>query len=195
MVRKEINILLDLDQTLIAALSPEELDLKKDKKKMSMFKHVDMDGYYTVFERPHLQKFLDYLFNNYNVSIWTAASKDYALFIIDKYILKNNPKRKLDFIFFSYHCKWSSKHKNGTKDLSMLWDIYKIAGYNKNNTIIIDDYDEVKDTQPSNCILIKGFEFKDQNSENDTFLLELISKLKSIKRKLSHSKELDKIID
>ena len=193
MVHKQINILLDLDQTLIAALAPDELDVNKYKKKMSKFKHINMDGYYTVFERPNLQIFLDYLFNNYNVSVWTAASKDYAIFIIDKFLL-TNPKRRLDFIFFSYHCKWSSKQKNGTKDLSMIWDIYNLSGYNKNNTIIIDDYDEVKNTQPDNCILVKGFEFEDKNSENDTILLELISKLKSIKRKLSYKQILDGII-
>jgi hypothetical protein len=37
-------------------------------------------------------------------------------------------------------------------------------------------------------------EFEDKNSENDTILLELISKLKSIKRKLSHKQILDGII-
>ena len=37
------NILLDLDQTLIAALSPEELDEKKHSKKMQKFKYYNMD--------------------------------------------------------------------------------------------------------------------------------------------------------
>ena len=105
------NILLDLDQTLIAALSPDELDEKKHSKKMQKFKYYNMDGEYTIFERPYLQEFLDYLFdkkNNFNVSVWTAASKDYALFIIGNIILKKDkPERKLDFIFFSYHCSWS----------------------------------------------------------------------------------------
>ena len=57
------NILLDLDQTLIAALSPEELDEKKHSKKMEKFKYYNMDGEYTIFERPYLQEFLDYLFD------------------------------------------------------------------------------------------------------------------------------------
>ena len=57
------NILLDLDQTLIAALSPDELDEKKHSKKMKKFKYYNMDGDYTIFERPYLQEFLDYLFD------------------------------------------------------------------------------------------------------------------------------------
>ena len=41
-----------------------------------------MDGTYIICERPHLSDFMDWLFKNFNVSVWTAASKDYALFII-----------------------------------------------------------------------------------------------------------------
>jgi len=181
------NILLDLDQTLIAALSPEELDEKKHSKKMEKFKYYNMDGEYTIFERPYLQEFLDYLFdkkNNFNVSVWTAASKDYALFIIDNIILKKDkPERKLDFIFFSYHCSWSKHKKSGTKDLSMLWDIYKIRGYSGDNTFIIDDYDEVKSTQPDNCIEIEPFEFHEKGSYNDDYLMKvIIPKLEKIRR-------------
>jgi hypothetical protein len=182
-----INILLDLDQTLIAALSPDELDVKKYSTKMEKFKYYNMDGEYTIFERPHLQEFLDFLFdktNNFNVSIWTAASKDYALFIINNIILpKDKPNRKLDFIFFSYHCSWSKSKKNGSKDLSMLWDIYKIPGYDAKNTIILDDYDEVKSTQPKNCIVATPFEFHDKNSIDDSFLKTIIPKLEKYRKK------------
>lgn len=177
---KCLNLLLDLDQTLISAEATEEHDFKKYRKKSKLFEFKDMDGYYIVYERPHLQEFLDYAFENYNVSVWTAASKDYALFIIDKMILKK-PGRKLDWIFFSYHCDLSKKQKKGTKDLEMMWDVYKVDGYGKNNTLILDDYDEVCKTQPHNCIIAKPFEFTDEGSENDTFLRDLIPKLKELK--------------
>lgn len=174
------NLFLDLDQTLISAEPVEEYDVKRYKSKSKKFKFHDMDGYYIVFHRPHLQKFLDFAFKNFNVSVWTAASKDYALFIIEKIILCK-PNRKLDFIFFSYHCDLSKKHKNGTKDLSILWDIYNLSNYNQNNTYIIDDYDEVYKTQPKNCIQAKIFEFTDENSENDEFLKKIIPKLRKLK--------------
>jgi len=76
------NLLLDLDQTVISAETMEELG-PKQKKRAELFRADDMDGYYTVCSRPHLQQFLDYAFENFNVTVWTAASKDYALFIID----------------------------------------------------------------------------------------------------------------
>lgn len=179
MSKQNRNILLDLDQTLISAEACDEFDFKKFKNKVGAFEKddsvYDMDGYYKVFCRPHLQKFLDFLFKNFNVSIWTAASKDYALYIIKEIILKNHPERNLDFIFFSYHCDLSKRHKKGSKDLSILWDMYNIKGYGKDNTVIFDDYmEDVHKIQPQHCIIAKPFEFTEKDSENDKFLLDLI---------------------
>ena len=176
------KLVLDLDQTLISAEADEEYDFKKYQKKALLFDFYDMDGYYLVFARPFLQEFLDYAFANFEVSIWTAATKDYALFIIDHIILAGKSERKLDWIFFSYHCDISEKLGKGTKDLSILWDEYHLPGFNKNNTIILDDYDEVCSTQPENCISAKPFFFTDKNSEKDTFLRDLIPVLADIKK-------------
>ena len=185
------NILLDIDQTLIDAVplvldeedDEEFFDFRKYKEKARRFDFENMDDYYVIFERPHLQKFLDYIFENFNVSIWTAASKDYALFIIEHIIIGKNANRKLDYTFFSYHCSLSSKLKKGTKDLSMLWDIYKDKKYTPYNTFILDDYDEVYKTQPQNCIEAPEFHFTKKGSEKDSFLLDLIPKLKKNKSK------------
>jgi len=179
MSEKKLNLFLDLDQTLISAEAEEEYDFNKNKSKSKLFNYHDMDGYYIIFERPGLQEFLDYVFKKYNVSIWTAASKDYALFIIDKIILKNKPERKLDYIFFAYHCELSKKHNNNSKDLSILWSKFGLTKFNNDNTVILDDYDEVYDTQPNNCIRAKPFYFLEDNSNKDTFLKDVLTELKS----------------
>ena len=174
-----INILLDLDQTCISAESLEgdipEFDSKnlQHVEKAKKFRSKNMDNYYMVFERPGLQEFLDYLFKNFNVSVWTAASKDYAIFIIDKIILAGKPERKLDWIFFSYHCKLSEYKTNNSKDLRLLPEIYKFPNYNMNNTLILDDSDEVYFSQTKNCIISPPFEFKDNDSHKDNFLQDL----------------------
>lgn len=173
------SLFLDLDQTVISAEATEDYDFKKNKNKAKLFNFEDMDGYYIVFERPHLQEFLDYVFDNFNVSVWTAATKSYALFIIDKIILADRPERNLDYIFFSYHCGLSKKLKKGTKDLSMLWDVYDLE-YDPEKTYILDDYDEVCNTQPDKCIVAPAFEFKDEGSEKDDFLKKVIPKLEEI---------------
>lgn len=186
-MRKKNNIFLDIDQTLIAAVpfkkdeddeDDVEFDFNKHKKKARLFKFENMDDYYIIFERPHLQEFLDYVFENFNVSIWTAASKDYALFIIDNFIYKKEcPERRLEYVFFSYHCDKSLALTNNTKDLSLLWNTYHDKNYSETNTLILDDYDEVKNTQPKNCIEIKPFYFTNNSSQNDKTLLNLIGKL------------------
>jgi TFIIF-interacting CTD phosphatase-like protein len=179
------NILLDLDQTLISAEASEDYNFKKNKEKSKKFTYHDMDGYYIVFERPGVQPFLDYLFANFNVSIWTAASKDYALFVIDKVIIAGHSNRNIDYIFFSYHCDVSKSKKNGSKDLSMLWDEYKMPGYTKDNTVILDDYDEVHNTQPGNCIVALPFEYTKENSHQDRFLPYLVPYLKELEAKIT----------
>lgn len=182
-----INILLDLDQTCISAESldgknPEfDFQNKEQSEKSKLFNYKNMDDYYIIFERPGLQKFLDFLFKNFNVSIWTAASKDYALFIIDKIILGNHQDRKLDWIFFSYHCKISEYKTDNSKDLTILNNLYKLPNYTMNNTVILDDNDEVYFSEPNNCLIAPPFEFKDYESNNDNFLKQLQQELEKIK--------------
>jgi len=191
---KKVNILLDLDQTLISAEPLEEYDMKKNMKKSEKFTSYDMEGYYIVFERPKLQTFLTYLFDNFNVSIWTAATKDYALFVIDKIITSNHPERKIDYLFFSYHCDVSKDVKSHSKDLSMLWDVYKIKGYTKGNTVILDDYDEVHKSQPDNCIIAEPFEYNAINSEKDKFLDDLTIHLRSLTKKVDNGETVETIV-
>lgn len=176
------NICLDLDQTLIWSGNEIEYNTRKYpelKIKAKDWPHDIMDdNSYTVFERPGLQDFLDFIFANFNVSVWTAASKDYALFIIKNIIYKKGKEsRNLDWIFFSYHCDISINTKKGTKDLSLLWDDYKLHGFSKDNTFIIDDYDEVYETQPANCIPVFPFNFTDKGNENDPQLGNLRKQL------------------
>jgi hypothetical protein len=106
--------------------------------------------------------------------------------------LGGHPERKLDYIFFSYHCNISKKLKKGSKDLSMLWDVYEIEGYNNKNTFILDDLDEVFEIQNDNCIIADQFKFVKKNSENDNFLKQLIPKIKKyVLKKETNIKEIN----
>jgi TFIIF-interacting CTD phosphatase-like protein len=176
------HVILDLDQTIISAEVLEDFDRsEKTFEKAIKFDFENIDGYYIVFLRPGLQEFLKFLFKNFKVSVWTAASQAYAHFIIDKILLEDQD-RKLENVFFDYHCKLSKKWKKKTKDLSNLWEKFGYTQYNYDNTIIIDDLNEVYNTQPNNCISIKAFEFTDKDSVNDTELLKLKDILKNMKK-------------
>jgi len=182
-----MNVILDLDNTIINALDDS------DRKKLSgdfssKFKYRDMIPFFRIYARPHLDKFLDYLFANYNVSIMTAAEKDYALFIIENFIL-TKPERKLNFIFFRYQVELSREIYGGVKDLRVIWELFQVSGFTKQNTVIIDDLDMVYETNPHNTLRIKGFFIVDEDNgkinydmAEDDELLKIMSKLDHIRK-------------
>ena len=182
-----MNVILDLDNTIINALDDS------DRKKLSgdfssKFKYRDMIPFFRIYARPHLDKFLDYLFANYNVSIMTAAEKDYALFIIENFIL-TKPERKLNFIFFRYQVELSREIYGGVKDLRVIWELFQVSGFTKQNTVIIDDLDMVYETNPHNTLRIKGFFIVDEDTgkinydmAEDDELLKIMSKLDYIRK-------------
>lgn len=176
-----VNVILDLDETLIYSVDKYNLKLDKNMKSeysilSKKFKVYSMSSDYFVCERPYLQDFLDFLFDNFNVSIWTAASKEYAIFIINKIILKN-PKRKLDYVQFSSHCDQSEKQTGCLKHLDKF---FHIPYYNAKNTIIIDDNENVFEKQSNQVIHIKPFSLFNFDADKDTTLQIIQSKLEKM---------------
>lgn len=164
------NIILDLDETLISAIDVKDLRNKtKYEEYMSrkdQFKYHVMDNDYIITERPGVQKFLDFIFKNFNVSVWTAASKDYALFVIQKVILKKSD-RTLDFILYGNHCDYSKEKSECIKQLNQLFHLHQ---YNSTNTLIIDDNKNVLEKQSNIVIPVKPFQFFKKDSDKDTIL-------------------------
>ncbi len=175
------HVILDLDNTIISAEALTEFPFEQDgiRDKSLNFAIHDMDGYYIVFERPLLQEFLDHLFKNYAVSVWTAATKDYALFIIDQIIL-TKPNRSLKHIMFKYHCDISNQLYSTAKKLNLIWEFFKLPDYTQHNTIIIDDLRDVKKAQPHNAIQIYPFEILEDGSEGDNVLESIITEIEDV---------------
>ena len=144
------NIVLDLDETLISSIEPQIFE--KYKETLVYKEHFVFENSYYIFSRPGVQDFLDFVFENYNVSVWTAASLDYALFIIQYIIIANKPNRKLDYIFFNAHCDISQRTYNNAKQLKQLWEVFKLDQFDENNTVIIDDRPDLKLNQENNVI-------------------------------------------
>ena len=179
MTHKRYNIILDLDQTLISGEEADTHNPKRFYKKSKLIASKKLDDSYFIYERPHLQPFLDFLFKHFNVSIWTAASKGYAQFILSNIILTKS-NRKIEYFMFHDHCKVSEKKRGSTKDLDMIFSVWKFPGYNRENTLIIDDLQEVYKTQPDNCISIPPFEFTKKGSHKDAHLVKVMNKLKEL---------------
>lgn len=179
-----INVFLDLDQTIISGEDKDDKEFKNIMVKKHKFVWHDDGIRYVIFERPGLQKFLTFLFDNFNVSVWTAASQDYALFIVKNIILGNNSNRKLDFVLFGFHRDMSDMlHKplRDSKKLSMMWSVFGLDGYSEDNTLILDDFDVICKMQPQNCVGMPEFFVADDGSENDKVLDEVKDKLRSLK--------------
>lgn len=178
---------LDLDATIICSVQKDELDVQDptNKEKIQKYTYHIMDEEYTdntyaVFERPHLQEFLDYLFENYDVSVWTAATGDYASFIANKIIIGSKPKRKLEFFLWRDHCDMSINEYDDTKRLKMFWNTNKFPakGFKDTNTHILDDNPDVWKDQDNTCIKALIFDVMDNDSYQDDFLLKVVDQLK-----------------
>ena len=185
---KKYNIILDLDNTIISSLDPKEF--KNYKNNCGGLRYSQMKNYFYIFHRPYLQEFLDYLFENFNVSVWTAGTKDYCTFIVKHIILNpqpyeddstpaNRPERVLKLILHSKNCD-QSEYLYQTPTPKDLRYIYNFPGYNENNTFIIDDLQEVKDINKNNVIQIKYFDAKSVDCNKDTDLKKIKKKLKKL---------------
>lgn len=178
-------VLLDLDNTLICA---EDLAYVRDESKIvkarEKFRTVRMKDYYDIFERPNLQEFLDYLFENFQVGIWTASSKDYAIFVVKNFIIEPNNEvkenRKLQIFLCSHHCNVSKKYFKGvTKDLKLISDRWNLKNFD--DIILIDDLEVLAEHQPKNVIQIKPFFYDEEIFYNDTELIKVKESLENIK--------------
>lgn len=165
---KEFNVILDLDNTIICAVEMDYYNANKNKMTLldSNLKYADFENAYRIYQRPHLEEFLTFIFRNFNVAIFTAASKDYGLFILDNIIRKIIPDQELSFFFYDYHTDLSRKYYNSPKDLRLLWHKFPTT-FHQHNTIIIDDLKDVKVANGFNCINIKEFEVIDENYDHE----------------------------
>jgi len=183
------NIILDLDQTVIAGELESDLSMlsKIDLAKLDFYgkkfgKHIfytssNKDSY-VIFGRPYLQEFLDILFMNFNVSVWTAASSDYAKFVIKHFILNGDPNRKLDFIYTRHNCELIKCKEEGDFLSKPLTKIYnKFPSYNENNTFIIDDNFDVFKIQCNNCIRAPPFEILNKRNNPKTKYTEIVKNM------------------
>jgi TFIIF-interacting CTD phosphatase-like protein len=171
-------IILDLDETLINSEDIKKFNMRKYGAKMNYFTWHEMSDDFYVFERPDLQNFLDFLFENFEVSVWTAASKGYALWILENILKIGTKNRHLKHLFFDYHCKASENIGKGKKDLCILSEQFNLTDYDMKKTVILDDNQEVYETQPSNCITVEEFQFKDKHSYRDKGLEKITMILK-----------------
>lgn len=160
-------LILDMDETLLHSATEYQLEGDYD------FKISLGDGTYFVRKRPHLDKFLDYAFENFKVAIWTAGGEEYAKKAISGCGILSNALEffwtrdkctiKLDIDFGNYY---------GLKKLSKV----KKLGWKLDDVLIVDDVLQTASDNYGNLIQINPYFYGDDNE-----LVKLIEYLKLIK--------------
>jgi len=164
------NLVLDIDNTLISTVSKTLVDSIKESGQNIPLHYIINDEIkeMVIYPRPYLQNFLDFVFQHYNVSIFTAAETNYALYVIQNLILQAKSNRKLDFIMTYPHYKnciyLYEKHKYIDYITS------KNSSYTIENTKILDDSILVAMSNPDNIIKAEPFEVIKINRDNTFYL-------------------------
>ncbi len=164
MTMKKKLLVLDLDETLIFG-SEKPLERSAD---------LIIDEKYYIYQRPHLQEFLSFSFQNFLVGIWTSSSLSYASAIV-KAIL--TPEQNLEFLWDRERCTYRYDHDTDkyywVKNLKKL----KKKGYYLESIIMIDDSPDKIEENYGNHIRVSEY----TGQEDDDELLLLITYLNIIK--------------
>lgn len=104
-------ILLDIDNTLVSTTY-----VWKDKCPDFTFRLCG--NVYYIYLRPGLYTFLKYLFSNYDVGVWTAASRDYASCILKRLLGKNWRKVICCFLHRKHCIVWKKQFVKDLRNIS-----------------------------------------------------------------------------
>jgi hypothetical protein len=179
--KKRLNIILDLDNTLICSIS-------KNVKTPPILNYSLNHTYYQnyiIYGRPYLHYFLTEINKFANISVWTAAGKEYANFVVNHFF---PPSIKLTFFYHGEHTEQLMRSSYKMKPLNYLFERYP-NHFNKYNTLIIDDLPFVIQSNKEYSIQITPFEINESKINNyydlmtilnDNELVKILNKLISV---------------
>ena len=156
-------LILDLDETLIYA-TEERLEHESDF----------YAGQYFVYKRPFLEAFLEFCFKNFDVAIWTTATKSYAEKIL-RMILKD--EQKLQFLWTRERCTLAYDEESRENYFVKRMSKIRRRGYKLESVIVVDDSPNVWRCSYGNLVRVRKFE----GDENDDELKLLPTYLKELK--------------
>jgi RNA polymerase II subunit A small phosphatase-like protein len=141
---KDKILILDLDETLIYA-AEQPLERKPD---------IVVDQYF-VYTRPFLEDFLAFCFENFDVAVWTTATKSYAEEIL-KTILKES--QKLRFVWTRDRCTLVFDEEVQEHFYVKRMSKLRRRGYKLESVIVVDDTPNVWKDSYGNLVRVKKFE-------------------------------------
>lgn len=160
--RKKPTLILDLDETLVyssmVSCNPFKYDFIIETY---VGQHVCLCF---VYLRPFIYEFLDYVYQYFDLIVYTSSEQEYADMILDK-ILKNKPNIKR---YYKQHTVDNMK------------SIDKVSLKEKPQVIILDNNKIIWNTQDKNNVLqVPSYNLK--SKEKDTILYDIIPILDSLR--------------
>ena len=166
-----MNIILDIDETLGHNIRKSLWDQVPERDKIK-YKYLNFGKNIFVL-RPYVKKFVKFLFDNFNVSIWTFGSRDYALWVAHNILIDGNKNRTVKNVMWSTHDTFAKEisDEGYGKDLKYLYidEEYDDNIDPNNEEYYYNEYEDYKDHPimlhnyyPCNTILI------DDNKNNTT---------------------------
>ncbi|KAF9401759.1 hypothetical protein BGX21_000756 [Mortierella sp. AD011] len=146
----------------------------------------------TIFQRPHLSVFLNFLFENCRVMVWSSARASSVNSMIKTGFGRN--AGKLDRVWNREHFKLDGVdyHRKvlTLKDLEFVWEEIEVERqsatveelmegnkygmhYDQTNTVLIDDSIHKSQLQPYNRIILTGYDLERYKSGTDIELLKV----------------------
>ena len=129
-------------------------------------------GSHYGWKRPHLEYFLDYVFDKFEVAVWSSANPK-NVDLLCNFIFGD---RELLFVWNQEHCEKIVPHPNPNeskplfrKDLVRVWNTFR--AFDETNTLIFDDCPyKMTDNPAMNVIFPKPWSYLKQNSDQDMYL-------------------------
>ncbi|KAG2177574.1 hypothetical protein INT44_008086 [Umbelopsis vinacea] len=149
---------------------------------------VSKTGKSGMWVRPHYTEFLEYLFDQFEVGVWSSARQNTVSNMCQ---LFGNFKKQLLFTWSRENFGLSEddylRNISTIKDLQLVWksleDNPDMPSYTAYNTILLDDSSSKAALQPFNSIAISEFNHKDTEKQmnGDNELLDVIAYLEQAK--------------
>lgn len=162
-------VILDLNKVLIY-----KEYLGKEKTCPETAAYLAPFVYYT---RPHMKSFLEFMFENFNVAVWSSSKRKDLEKIVSEIFTKEQ-KSQLVFLWGQEKCE-AVEHSDSLlkgvkslymKNLSRVWE--EFPEYDVENTIIVDDSKIKTDDEVNKVFQVVAEAWNKDNAE-DKYLLNL----------------------
>lgn len=159
----KILIVLDLNGTLMHRIGSQQLKLLHSREP-PLPPPDNVLGGKKIYYRPHLDRFLEFLFARFQVGTWTSALEKNAIHMVTS-LIPEHLRSQLKFNWTRERCTLVGPAKDhaSIKDLHKLWSdpIAQSNGWTYRNTILIDDTDDKAARNPQNALHLRAFDVTD----------------------------------